>query len=116
MTNLQLVGGVSFKKGCYTGQEIVARMEYLGKLKRRMYRATISTDTAPQPGEEVFSGGDSSQSCGQLVSAAEHPDGDYAVLVVLQIGAAEGESSLHLGSADGPVLKLESLPYAFAED
>lgn len=116
MTNLQLVGGVSFKKGCYTGQEIVARMEYLGKLKRRMYRATISTDTAPLPGEEVFSGGDSSQSCGQLVSAAEHPDGDYVVLVVLQISAAEGESTLHLGSADGPVLKLESLPYAFAED
>jgi len=116
MINLQLVDGVSFKKGCYTGQEIVARMEYLGKLKRRMYRARVSADTPPRPGDEVFSGDDSRQNCGQLVSAAGHPDGDYAVLAVLQIASAEGEAGLHLGTADGPPLSLEALPYAFAEE
>jgi tRNA-modifying protein YgfZ len=116
MTNLQLVGGVSFKKGCYTGQEIVARMEYLGKLKRRMYLARVSSRAAPLPGDEVYSGKDSSQSCGQLVSSAGHPDGDYSVLAVLQIASAEGKAGLHLGSPDGPSLRLESLPYDFARD
>ena len=54
MVNLQLIEGVSFTKGCYTGQEVVARMQYLGKLKRRMYRAVINGDT-PEAGTELFS-------------------------------------------------------------
>jgi len=116
MVNLQLVGGISFKKGCYTGQEIVARMEYLGKLKRRMYRARVNAETVPQPADDVYSSDDNRQSCGQLVSAAGHPDGGYAVLVVLQIASAEGEAGLHLGEPGGPSLNLETLPYKFAED
>lgn len=115
MINLQLVDGVSFKKGCYTGQEIVARMQYLGKLKRRMYRARV-TGSTPPPGEAVFSAADAEQSCGQLVSAAEHPDGDYAVLAVIQISRVEEPAALHLGSADGPALTLEELPYPFPEE
>lgn len=116
MANLQLIDGVSFTKGCYTGQEIVARMQYLGKLKRRMYRARVNSDTAPQPGDDVYPANDSQQSCGQLVSVASHPDGDYAALVVLKINSAEDGAGLHLGDIDGPTLHLESLPYAFAED
>jgi folate-binding protein YgfZ len=113
MTNMQLVDGVSFKKGCYTGQEIVARMQYLGKLKRRMYRGRVNTTTAPAPGDEVFNA-DDPQSCGQLVTAARHPDGDYAVLTVLQIQSAEDSSArLHLGGETGAELTLEALPYAF---
>jgi len=113
MVNLQLVDGVSFKKGCYPGQEIVARMQYLGKLKRRMYRAKIDTESAPQPGDDVYSSSDPSQSAGKLVSAAAHPDGGYAALAVLQISSAEGETQLHLGSLEGPRLTLEHLPYPF---
>lgn len=117
MINLQRVGGVSFKKGCYTGQEIVARMQYLGKLKRRMYRGRVAADSAPQPGDALYCAADATQSCGQLVSAAGHPDGDYAVLAVVQIERAEAtDPSLHLGSAAGPALRLEPLPYSFAEE
>jgi folate-binding protein YgfZ len=116
MINLQLIDGVSFKKGCYTGQEIVARMQYLGKLKRRMYRARVNVSAAPQPGDALFCASDPEQSCGQLVSVAGHPDGGCAVLAVIQISHAEGGESLHLGSLDGPPLRLEPLPYPFPDE
>ncbi|HHJ17195.1 MAG TPA: folate-binding protein [Gammaproteobacteria bacterium] len=115
MVNLQLIDGVSFQKGCYTGQEIVARMQYLGKLKRRMYLARVQADARPAGGTEIFAAGNSEQGVGKVLSAAPHPDGDYALLVVLQIASAEAEDSLHLGGADGPPLALEALPYPFAE-
>ena len=89
MVNFQLIDGVSFTKGCYTGQEIVARMQYLGKLKRRMYRARVDTSSEPRAGDEVYAGDEESQSVGKLVSAAPHPDGGYSLLVVLQISSAE---------------------------
>jgi folate-binding protein YgfZ len=116
MINLQLVEGVSFKKGCYTGQEIVARMQYLGKLKRRMYRGRVSVSAAPQPGDGIVCASDPQQNCGQLVSVAGHPDGGYAVLAVIQINHAEGGAPLHLGGVDGPPLSLETLPYPFPQD
>ncbi len=117
MVNLQLIDGVSFKKGCYTGQEIVARMQYLGKLKRRMYRARVAAAEPPQPGDALFCAADPAQSCGQLVSVASHPDGDYALLAVAQIAHAEDPGQpLRLGRADGPALTLEALPYPFAQD
>ncbi|MGD2073859.1 MAG: folate-binding protein YgfZ [Gammaproteobacteria bacterium] len=113
MVNLQLVDGVSFKKGCYPGQEIVARMQYLGKLKRRMYRVRIDTESTPPPGEDIYSADDDNQSIGTLVSAAPHPDGGHAALAVLQIAVAERGSNLHLGGTGGPLITLESLPYPF---
>ncbi len=117
MVNLQLIDGVSFKKGCYTGQEIVARMQYLGKLKRRMYRARVAAAECPQPGDELFCAAAPAQSCGQLVSVAQHPGGDFALLAVAQISHAEDPGqTLRLGSVDGPGLSLEALPYAFPED
>lgn len=109
MVNLQAIGGVSFKKGCYPGQEIVARTQYLGKLKRRMYRAHVQADHFPQPGEDIYTGGDT-QSAGRIVSAQAAPEGGYELLAVLQIASAESE--LHLGSIDGPTLTLHELPYA----
>lgn len=115
MINFQLLDAVNFKKGCYTGQEIVARMQYLGKLKRRMYRARVNAGVSPEPGEALFSAAAPEQSCGQVVTAAGHPDGGYAVLAVIQIGNAGGDQSLHLGAADGPTLDLESLPYPFPD-
>ncbi|MFV1973598.1 MAG: folate-binding protein YgfZ [Thiohalobacterales bacterium] len=112
MLNLQLVDGLNFKKGCYPGQEIVARMQYLGTLKRRMYLGRIDTSDLPRPADELFTAGDSSQSSGRIVDAQPHPDGGYAALAVLQIKAVEA-GPLHLGSSDGPVFTVGDLPYAF---
>ena len=114
MTNLQLLNGVSFKKGCYPGQEIVARMQYLGTLKRRMYLGHIDTEQQPLPADSLFTGTDSEQAVGRIVDAQPHPDGGQLVLAVMQIKVAEA-GDMHLGSADGPLMALEDLPYAFEE-
>jgi folate-binding protein YgfZ len=113
MLNLDRVGGISFKKGCYTGQEIVARTHYLGKLKRRMILARVGSPTPPRPGDPLFSPqAAASQSAGQLADACPHPDGGYAVLAVALIECAE-HGALQLGDASGPALRLEPLPYGF---
>lgn len=113
MLNLDLLGGISFQKGCYTGQEIVARTHYLGKLKRRMYLARVESPMPPKPGDPLFSPqADASQSAGQLADVCRHPDGGYAVLAVALISCAE-QGTLHLVSASGPILRLEALPYGF---
>ncbi|MGV8920314.1 MAG: YgfZ/GcvT domain-containing protein [Pseudomonas sp.] len=108
MLNLQAVGGVSFKKGCYTGQEIVARMQYLGKLKRRLYRLTMAGTETPEPGFELFSPVHGS-SVGEVVIAARSREG-IELLAVLQDNAVE-DGNIHLGAADGPTLQLTHLPY-----
>jgi tRNA-modifying protein YgfZ len=116
MLNLQQLDGISFQKGCYTGQEIVARTHYLGKQKRRMYLARVDSPTHPCPGDPLFSPqADASQSAGQLADACRHPDGGYAVLAVALRECAE-QSVLRLGDAGGPMLRLEALPYAFEAD
>lgn len=113
MANLQLIGGVSFTKGCYTGQEIVARMQYLGKLKRRMYHAHVDTAQAPARGAEVFSpSSESAQGAGRVVDVAASAEGGYELLAVAQISSAEADD-LRIGSADGPRLRLLDLPYPF---
>ena len=114
MINLQLIDGVNFRKGCYPGQEIVARTQYLGALKRRMYAGHIAADTPPSPGDALYSADDSTQAAGQLVDAQPHPDGGYAALAVIQTSAAEADA-LHLGSSDGPAFTREALPYRFAD-
>lgn len=108
MLNLQAVGGVSFKKGCYTGQEIVARMQYLGKLKRRLYRLTLAGTELPEPGAELFSPVHAS-AVGEVVIAARAADG-IELLAVLQADAVE-DDNIHLGTAQGPTLQLTHLPY-----
>lgn len=111
MTNLEApaVGGVSFTKGCYPGQEIVARAQYLGKVKRRMFRARL--DAAIAPGTDVFAPETGDQHCGAIVTVAPSPDGGFECLVVAQESCvAAGE--VHLGSTDGPRLSFLELPYA----
>lgn len=108
MINLQAVGGVSFKKGCYTGQEIVARMQYLGKLKRRQYRLSLEGSDVPEPGVALFSPVHAS-AVGNVVVAARGDSG-VELLAVLQADAVE-DGNIHLGTADGPALKLLELPY-----
>jgi len=112
MANLELIGGVSFKKGCYPGQEIVARMQYLGKLKRRMYLAHV--EGPAQAGDELYSEEMSGQSCGMVVNAAAAPDGGYDLLAVVQISSHDAHP-VHLGSLDGEVLQFEALPYSLPE-
>ena len=113
MINLESVGGVNFKKGCYPGQEVVARSQYRGTLKRRAY--VVQTAAEPRAGQEVFHSADASQPCGLVVGAAPNPEGGWSAIVSMQISASEG-GSLHLASADGPALTLLPLPYPLLAD
>jgi len=112
MTNMQVINGVNFQKGCYTGQEVVARMQYLGKLKRRMYRVHIDTDSPVHPGDKLYTADTSSgQGTGNIVSAQPDPDGGHQALAVIDISDAENHP-LQLIDADGPGISLRDLPYA----
>jgi folate-binding protein YgfZ len=111
MANLDLIGAVNFKKGCYPGQEIVARMQYLGKAKRRMYLAHVDTDATPQPGAELFSMEMEGQACGLVANAAAAPGGGYDLLAVVQI-ASHDTYPVHLGALTGARLNFQPLPYA----
>lgn len=112
MANMQAIQGVSFTKGCYTGQEVIARMQYLGKLKRRMYRVRMDGPEAPQVGQELFSEHSASgQGAGRVVDAAPAPEGGYEALVVMEISVAETDE-VHLGDPAGPRLDFLDLPYA----
>jgi tRNA-modifying protein YgfZ len=110
MINFELIGGVNFKKGCYPGQEIVARTQYLGKLKRRALLASVSAADAAA-GNEVFSSADPGQPCGLIVNA-EASGPDQAECLVEIKTAALNEGTVHLGSVDGPVLTFRTLPYS----
>jgi folate-binding protein YgfZ len=128
MVNFDLIGGVNFKKGCYPGQEIVARMQYLGKLKRRMYLAHIDTTdtpkadnspcsceleklTPPQAGDELFSADMEGQASGMIVSAAPAPGGGYDVLASVQTSSHETQTMLWK-SLQGAALQFLPLPYS----
>jgi len=113
MANMQLVDGVSFHKGCYTGQEVIARMQYLGTLKRRMYRAAVDTDTPPRPGDMLHtSTSTSEQASGRVVDARPAGPGRFELLAVVEISATQS-GEVRLGDADGPVVRFESPPYGF---
>lgn len=114
MANMQLVDGVSFKKGCYPGQEVVARMQYLGKLKRRMYLARVQTSEPPLIGQDLFDAGADDQSVGKVVDTEPHPDGGYSLLAVVQIASVE-QGDVRLGDRNGPALEYQALPYPFPQ-
>ncbi len=116
MANMQLVDGVSFTKGCYVGQEVVARMKYLGKLKRRMRLARVPGDRRPLAGEEVFAeeAGGSGQGTCTVVDARPSPEGGYELLVVVTDEAFE-RGDLHIDSPTGPRLEFHPLPYPLDE-
>lgn len=112
MVNYEVLGGVSFQKGCYTGQEIVARSQYLGKLKRRMFLAHADAEAAP--GDSLFSADLNGQASGTVVNAAPAPGGGYDLLAVAQVESAATQT-LHLRALDGPALALKPLPYALPD-
>lgn len=109
MVNLDLIGGLSYTKGCYPGQEIVARTHYLGRLKQRMYRAQLATAAAP--GDKLYCAEFGDQASGRIVASAPAPGGSHEVLAVLQTAHAQS-SPYHLGSLQGPQLTILPLPYA----
>lgn len=108
MINLQSIGGVSFKKGCYLGQEIVARMQYLGKLKRHLYRFSLDHQDLPNIGADLFSTVHTS-SVGRVVLAAQTEDHKIELLAVTQDDATTNE--LWLQDNQTNHLKLLSIPY-----
>ncbi|MDO9467764.1 MAG: folate-binding protein YgfZ [Thiobacillus sp.] len=112
MVNLEVIGGVSFQKGCYPGQEIVARSQYLGKLKRRMFLAHVDAEAAP--GDSLYSADIEGQATGTVVNAAPAPAGGFDLLAVAQVESANAHT-LHLKAADGAALQLKPLPYALPE-
>jgi len=110
MVNLERLGAVDFKKGCYPGQEIVARTQYRGVLKRRMVRARVAAAAAP--GGELYADDLPGQASGTVVNAAPASEGGSELLAVVQISSLESASPIHLGTVDGP--QLELLPLSFA--
>lgn len=113
MANMELIGAVNFQKGCYPGQEIVARTQYLGQIKRRMVLAHVEAEVAPQAGDELFSSEPDGQASGMVVNAQAAPEGGYDLLAVVQRTGID-QAALHCKSAGGPRLQLQPLPYALA--
>jgi folate-binding protein YgfZ len=113
MLNYESVGGVSFKKGCYPGQEVVARSQFRGTLKRRTYLAHSQVPVAA--GDEVFLAADEGQPCGTVVQAAAAPAGGFDALVSMQISAFEA-GGVHLAQVEGPLLQLSPPPYPLLAD
>ena len=111
MFNLDVLGGISFDKGCYTGQEIIARTHYLGKQKRRMYLASIQTDKNPQPATPIYVFGNQ-QSIGQVVNAVCYYTDEIHALLVLQMEHANSEEIV-LAEPTGIPVKILTLPYTF---
>jgi folate-binding protein YgfZ len=116
MLNYESVGGVNFKKGCYPGQEVVARSQFRGTLKRRAYVVQIdATNSQPFVSQEIFHESDAEQPCGMVAQVAANPNGVYSAIVSMQTSAAD-VGKLTLGSATGANITLLPLPYPLLED
>jgi folate-binding protein YgfZ len=120
MINFESVAGVDFKKGCYPGQEIVARSQYRGAIKRRLQLAHASIDSlggvSIAPGSELFQVNDPSQPAGMVVLSSPSPTDPNRIDLQVECKLDALESGeIHLGSVQGPVLKIDLLPYPFIE-
>ncbi|MGN6234217.1 MAG: CAF17-like 4Fe-4S cluster assembly/insertion protein YgfZ [Trinickia sp.] len=125
MINFDVIGGINFRKGCYPGQEVVARSQYRGTIKRRMALAHVvpgedpasgdATANSVHPGAELFHSDDPSQPCGMVVNAAAAPTGGFDLLAEIKLAAMES-GTMHLGAAGGPVLAFQPLPYALPSE
>jgi folate-binding protein YgfZ len=109
MINFEVVGGVDFRKGCYPGQEIVARSQYLGKLKRRMQRGHVAAADIALAADVYHA--DAPQPVGTVVMAAPAPEGGTELLFELPLERAE-PGKLHAAAPGGPPIAVRPLPYA----
>jgi tRNA-modifying protein YgfZ len=116
MLNYESIGGVNFKKGCYPGQEVVARSQFRGTLKRRGY--IISSEAPLATGQELFDSRDTEQPCGTVAYAAQQPGtGDsrpWLAIASMQTSAVDSPSLL--ATAQGPAVQLQALPYVLLDD
>ncbi|MCZ6503467.1 MAG: hypothetical protein O6945_13240 [Gammaproteobacteria bacterium] len=108
--NLDLLGGLSFEKGCYPGQEIIARMHFRGKLKQRLFLSTVAVNEPAATGSKLYTV-DVKQRIGMVVNASPASDQGCIMLVVLELAYADNVH-IHLGAEDGPALELHALPYS----
>ena len=114
MLNLQEMGSINFQKGCYTGQEVVARMQYLGKLKRHLYLGRITSDTPIQVGMQIDATGRGN--IGRITSLAKAKNNLYWFTAVINIKEAEDpEDTLSIGGVDESKVEIDPLPYAIDE-
>jgi folate-binding protein YgfZ len=124
MVNMDLLNAINFKKGCYTGQEIIARLHYRGKLKRRMYLADIpkiNAESVPQPGDILYDDRheDSSKAIGHIVRCQPSPAGGISILAEIVIELAQSgldNGHIHWQSPSGPTLTPQALPYAIPDE
>ena len=124
MVNLDIFNGINFKKGCYTGQEIIARLHYRGTVKRRMFLAHIARDgldTPPLPGDILYhdQGEQEGKAIGHIVRCQPSPDGGFSLLAVIVIELARNglpQGEIHWQSVTGPVLEPRPLPYTINFD
>ncbi|MFK5892985.1 MAG: folate-binding protein [Pseudomonadota bacterium] len=120
MLNLHRLNGINFKKGCYTGQEIVARMHYLGKLKRLMYQLKFNTDKLPKPGDSLYSPESTSgQGAGKIVLASISTntlssEKEVIALAVLEISTVE-KDAIFIDEACTIKATIVDLPYSLDE-
>ena len=114
MVNLDLIGAVNFKKGCYPGQEVVARVHYLGKTKQRMFVLRLESGEPVASGAKIFSPRQPDKAAGTVVRAVA-TDGVSMLLAVLQTTTTVDGAELHLADPDGPELSLAELPYPIPE-
>lgn len=112
MLNMDIVGGLSFTKGCYPGQEIIARTRYLGKVKRRLYR--VQLPHAVEIGAPLYSPETAEQTIGMVVNMAQDESGQFRALVVVQ-SAAWGEGVYLETGFERKLLNL-SLPYPLGDE
>lgn len=105
MANFELIGGVSFQKGCYPGQEVVTRTHFLGKIKRRMVVAHVDSKIEPSPGEEIYCG---EEGTGTVARATPAPEGGFDILAVIQMENRTNEIRLK----SGEVLQMMPMPYS----
>ncbi|HDR9153724.1 TPA: folate-binding protein YgfZ [Burkholderia vietnamiensis] len=116
MVNFDVIGAVNFRKGCYPGQEVVARSQYRGTIKRRTALAHVAGETdSVHAGVELFHSDDPGQPCGMIVNAAAAPAGGVDALVEIKLAALDS-GTVHVGAADGPALAFDALPYAWPTD
>ncbi len=108
--NFELIGGVNFKKGCYPGQEIIARTQYRGILKRRLTLVHGVSSDLPKPGESIYAPEFGEQAAGHIANVAATPEGGFDALVVAQIESIKADS-LRLKNLEGVLLKVKPLPY-----
>ncbi|MDR3492817.1 MAG: folate-binding protein [Gammaproteobacteria bacterium] len=107
--NLQYLNGISFNKGCYTGQEIIARMHYRGHLKKHMYQFHVNTLTTPIPGSDIYN---SNEACGIIVDSYQENENDFQLLIILN-EADSHSPTLFLSLENKEPLNLMPLPYSF---